>query len=251
MTSRSAPFAKRALSFLGRLASSGRADSTDRVAHKYTGSTAAEYEHNRSHGVKWRTESAIVERILESLPPGRSVLDIPVGTGRFLPLYDRLGMAATGMDVSSDMLSIAREKNVTAKLRLGNIRQIAANDASYDCVLCVRFLNWVDRQGLHAALRELGRVTRSDVIVSVSVYAPGLVRTIRGRVSHQLNRWRTPLEPVTTIHPEATFHQYVHAAGLTVKSVDCVERAADGGVAYNIYHLVRSGENSRVGPAAK
>ena len=53
-------------------------------------------------------EHQAVAGFLSQLDPGSCVLDIPVGTGRFIPLYNNLGLRATGVDASIDMLGEAR-----------------------------------------------------------------------------------------------------------------------------------------------
>ena len=45
-----------------------------------------------------------VENVLRSLPHGQLILDVPCGTGRFLPLLLRAEHRVVGMDISADML---------------------------------------------------------------------------------------------------------------------------------------------------
>jgi phosphatidylethanolamine/phosphatidyl-N-methylethanolamine N-methyltransferase len=65
-------------------------------------------------------------RTLNALPPSR-VLEVGVGTGIALPLYNRQHRV-TGIDLSPDMLKIA-EKRVAQK-KLGNVESIQEMDAS-------------------------------------------------------------------------------------------------------------------------
>ncbi len=51
------------------------------------------------------------------------MIDI-VGTGRFLNLYDKLGLNSLGIVVSEDMLEKARKKSAEAKLKKGNVFEI-------------------------------------------------------------------------------------------------------------------------------
>jgi ubiquinone/menaquinone biosynthesis C-methylase UbiE len=107
-------------------------------------------------------------------PRGASLLDTPVGTGRFLPFYKKYDFRVTGLDISLDMLAAAK-RNATAlgldiALAKGDIRRIDVSDRSFEAALCVRFVNWVDFAGMEAALAELSRVARSALIVSVRVW---------------------------------------------------------------------------------
>lgn len=80
-----------------------------KLKQAYFGDVAARYDANRA-GAKWRAEQEAVReflgRIRETLGD-YSLVDIPVGTGRFLEFYREFDVAATGLDVSGDMLAEA------------------------------------------------------------------------------------------------------------------------------------------------
>ncbi len=210
----------------------------DGLTDRYTGATALHYDARRTGTLKWQTEQAIVERLLGTLPEGASVVDIPVGTGRFLPLYRKLGLAATGMDVSADMLARAREKGTGLPLRLSDIRHIAASDGEYDCALCIRFLNWVDDDGLRAAVRELARVSRQHVIAGVRSYAPLSRLTLRRRIRQQWARWQPRAAGALVVHDHAVVLDAFRQAHLAVESTSLIERSPDG-TDYEVFHLRR------------
>ena len=210
----------------------------DQLTQRYTGARAQDYDARREGTAKWEAEQAIVERLLRSLPSGCSLVDIPVGTGRFLPLYRQLGIHATGMDVSQDMLARAREKCEDATLGLSDIRRIDASDRQYDCALCVRFLNWVGGPALKAAVRELARVSRQHVILGVRCYAPVSGLGLRDRLRQQWARWQPRAEGRIIVHDQHVVQEAFREAGLRVRSADLVE--ASDGTEYRIYHLCRS-----------
>ena len=125
----------------------------------YTGATATGYEARRTSTAKWLSEQIAVAELLRVVPSGATVLDIPVGTGRFLELYQERGLKVAGRDISPDMLRAARNKlnevgGLDCSLELADIRTIPDADDQYDCVLSIRFLNWVDSRGLEEVLRE-------------------------------------------------------------------------------------------------
>jgi ubiquinone/menaquinone biosynthesis C-methylase UbiE len=148
----------------------------DSLARRYRGSRARNYDNERVKLAKWASEQRIVGSFLASLPQGSSVLDVPVGTGRFAAEYKSNGLRATGMDVSPDMLAEAGAKAAAQGLDMtlveGDIRKVPSADNGFDTVVCICFLNWVDEAGARAALRELARVARSNLIVSVRFFAP-------------------------------------------------------------------------------
>lgn len=147
----------------------------DRLAKTYLGTVAEEYDSERAKLAKWSSEQKIVEDLLANLPPDSSIIDIPVGTGRFIEAYHRLHLRAAGMDISPDMIMIAAGKSEKIgygmPLRTADIRHIKAADGAFDTAVCICFLNWVDIDGAKEAFRELVRVARKSLIVSIRHYA--------------------------------------------------------------------------------
>ncbi len=136
--------------------------------------------------VNWR-EQRLVEALLTScqLTPG-SLLDIPCGFGRFTALFARLGITATGADGSGDMVRLARTQQVPAgrgRWLHTDIFRLPFADETFDCVFCVRLLHhrFSDAERLQI-LRELARVSRRTILVSVYLSSPlhNLARHWRG-----------------------------------------------------------------------
>jgi ubiquinone/menaquinone biosynthesis C-methylase UbiE len=157
---------------------------SDRARHtaaKYRGDTARGYEDRRAGQPKWAAEQAAVDGMLMSFPAGTTVLDIPVGTGRFLPLYALRGFKVTGIDISDDMIAQARAKGPVdgVEIRRGDIFSIDIPDASVDLVLAIRIMNLIDASDMVRALGELQRVARGSIIFNIRIWAPG-------------TRWRHP-----------------------------------------------------------
>jgi ubiquinone/menaquinone biosynthesis C-methylase UbiE len=146
----------------------------DTLSTRYTGGVAQSYEALRTGSADWPREQAAVERFLRTLPAGSSIVDVPVGTGRFLEFYKSFGLRPTGLDISLDMMDSAKAKAsalaLDIDLRKADIRRIDTPDRSFDAALCVRFVNWVDFAGFEAVMTELARVARHTIIVSVRVW---------------------------------------------------------------------------------
>lgn len=137
----------------------------DAIRNKYTGRVAECYDDERSWEPKWEAEAAAMARFLATIGGG-NVLDIPVGTGRFLADYKRHGMRAIGLDISADMLAQAQMKMPDADLREGDILSIPLPGYCVDAAIAVRILNWLTVEEVRAALAELSRVTRQWIITS-------------------------------------------------------------------------------------
>jgi len=89
------------------------------------------------------------------------VLEVAVGTGRNLPHYPQ-GVRLTGIDWSSAMLGIARNRAATlereADLRQGDAQALEFPDASFDTVLCAFGLCAIPDE--RRAIAEMARVLR-------------------------------------------------------------------------------------------
>jgi O-antigen/teichoic acid export membrane protein/ubiquinone/menaquinone biosynthesis C-methylase UbiE len=212
------------------------------LASRYTGATAAGYEALRAGNKKWRREQDVVEEFLGGLPAGARILDIPVGTGRFIPVYEQRGFDATGMDISRDMLAEAKRKigsgPGTVAIRNSDIFQIDAPDESFDCVVSIRFMNWIDSDRLARAMTEIRRVTRRHVIVGIRHFVPlDELAPFGPRFLRQLKRRIAPPGGLTA-HRRETVTALFESLELVVLESRRIESAPDG-TDYHIYHLVR------------
>ena len=143
---------------------------------KYVGDTAARYDGHRERDSKWRAEDEAAEAMLRVVDRGARTLDIPVGTGRLLPYLQARGFAAHGLDISPDMLAIARgradELGFAVNLGIGDIRNIPFGDDHFELVTCLRFLNWIDGHATEAAVTELARVTSDKLLLGIRYLPP-------------------------------------------------------------------------------
>lgn len=125
--------------------------------------------YDRTFGaITQRGRQAAVSR-LNRLGSGR-VLEVGVGTGLALPLYDRR-ICVTGIDYSEDMLAKARAR--VAALGLGNVtlRQMDARtldfpDAAFDAVAAMHVLSVVPEP--ERVMAEIARVLRpgGEVVIT-------------------------------------------------------------------------------------
>ncbi|GGP93749.1 class I SAM-dependent methyltransferase [Streptomyces roseolilacinus] len=78
---------------------------------------------------------AALDWLVGSLPAGARVLDVGSGTGR--PTAERLvraGCEVTGIDVSAEMVRIARERVPGARFEQADVRTFEAPEGGYDAV---------------------------------------------------------------------------------------------------------------------
>jgi ubiquinone/menaquinone biosynthesis C-methylase UbiE len=140
---------------------------SQRTASKYKGRMAAIYETKRMKQIRWHEENAIVTSMLESHKP-RSVLDVPVGTGRFLQLYQTLNIKkCVGLDSSESMIELAKAKKSPYPLKVADARQLTQADKSFDTVVCVRFLDLIEEAAMQQVMKELCRVAQHCIILTI------------------------------------------------------------------------------------
>lgn len=113
-------------------------------------------------------------------------LEVAVGTGLNLAVYPS-GVTLTGIDLSEQMLHIARQRAAelgrTVTLEQGNAHALPFDDASFDTVVCTFGLCAIPDPG--AALDEMQRVLRPggrlilvDHVRSISQIARGVQRLL-------------------------------------------------------------------------
>ncbi len=133
-------------------------------AQAYFDSIAADWDRLRSlHVLESDVERAVLEVV--GTAPIASYLDIGTGTGKMLTLLAQRAKSALGVDLSHDMLSMARAHLEKADLRSVQVRSgdayaLPFADASFDLVSIHQLLHFLDEP--QRALREARRVLRPD-----------------------------------------------------------------------------------------
>jgi SAM-dependent methyltransferase len=129
----------------------------------------------------WNTQRTIAKAFRLGGLTG-SVLDVPCGTGRFHRLLGTF-RSWVGADISVQMLGQARAKGPDRTKPAGFIQadaeRLPFGDESFDCVMCIRFIQHVPGNLRPRMLRELHRVTRRLLIIEYKVDNP-LYNRIRG-----------------------------------------------------------------------
>lgn len=167
-------------------------------AYKFQGAVAEGYDAKREAQPKWIVEQKIITDWLSELPPGTSVLDCPVGTGRFLQTFIDKQLPFTGLDVSPDMLvqsalkllpedkvaewvKACNDQDQLLALRIAgkgvlaaaDIRQTGAPDKAVDVALNCRITRWMmgnhGPEGIRAMLTEMQRVAKKQIILTARV----------------------------------------------------------------------------------
>jgi ubiquinone/menaquinone biosynthesis C-methylase UbiE len=140
-----------------------------------------------------------LKRLAEAggLAPGKRLLDLGCGTGRWtIPLVERTGCEAVGVDRSPEMLAKARGKDRTGRIcwRLGDVLAPPAAEASFDCALMSLMLHHLEEP--RAAFRAAFAALRPGGVLLVR---QGTLEQIADDTAHRffpeaitIDRKRTP-----------------------------------------------------------
>jgi ubiquinone/menaquinone biosynthesis C-methylase UbiE/DNA-binding transcriptional ArsR family regulator len=178
------------------------------AAQKYFREHAAEWDRIRKlHVADAAVEGAI--RAALSDQKFRSLLDLGTGTGRMLELFGPHIERGLGLDLSLDMLLLARDRLERAGLRHCSVRQgdiydLPLADNSFDAVIIHQVLHFLDDGA--RAVHEAARVLRPGGSLLIVDFAPHELEFLREQHAHRrlgfapeaVSQWLTAagLEPV-------------------------------------------------------
>lgn len=157
------------------------------AAAAYFRDNAAEWDRIRSLHI----DDGEVERVLAERLAGRAIddfLDIGTGTGRLLELFAPRAKHAVGIDLSREMLAVARANLERAGLRHVSVRQadlyqLPLPGASFDVVTMHQVLHYLEDPA--AAVAEAARVVRPGGMLIIVDFAPHEREELRERHAHR------------------------------------------------------------------
>lgn len=193
-------------------------------ADAYFARNAARWDEIRSLYV---SEAAVEAAILEAVGPDpvRRLVDLGSGTGRMLTLLGPRAATAVGLDLSQQMLNIARTHVAEAglkacELRHGDIFDTRLPDGSADLVVVHQVLHYLGDPA--AAVREAGRLVGQGGRLLIVDFAPHALEFLREQHQHrrlgftdaEMGRW---LEETGLSKVRIDALPSVRKDGLTVK----------------------------------
>jgi ubiquinone/menaquinone biosynthesis C-methylase UbiE/DNA-binding transcriptional ArsR family regulator len=223
----------------------------ERLAAVRANRAAAAQNYFRRHAAQWdrirrlhvadtAVESAIRAALADK--PIRSLLDLGTGTGRMLELFGPDIERGLGLDLSLDMLALARARLDRAGLkhcsvRHGDIYDLALPRDSFDVVIIHQVLHFLD-DSAHA-IAEAARVLRPGGRLLVVDFAPHDLEFLREEHAHR--RLGFAAETVT---------QWLEAAGLDVLRQETLPPGPQGKIAVSLW-LARDPRIVLAAPASR
>jgi ubiquinone/menaquinone biosynthesis C-methylase UbiE len=184
---------------LGQLDHDDRIIARDRqrLASVRAARAAAAQNYFRKHAAEWDrirklhvADAAVEAAIRDALGarPFRSLLDLGTGTGRMLELFGPQVERGLGLDLSLDMLLVARDRLERAGLRNCSVRQgdiydLTIADNSFDAVIIHQVLHFLDDGA--RAVKEAARVLRPGGSLLVVDFAPHELEFLREKHAHR------------------------------------------------------------------
>src|ERR1051325_1814112 len=210
----------------------------DRLAAVRAQRAAAAQDYFRAHAAQWDRirkrpgpDEAVEQAIRDALAdkPFRSLLDLGTGTGRILEMFGGELERGLGIDLSLDMLLLARARIERAGLRHCSVRQgdiynLEVTPNSFDVVIIHQVLHFLDDGA--RAIREAARVLAPSGRLLWIDFAPHALEFLREEHAHR----RLGFAPETVA-------QWMSAAGLdmTMHRSLVPEPGSDGKVAVSLW----------------
>nr|WP_100012813.1 class I SAM-dependent methyltransferase [Lentibacillus sediminis] len=133
----------------------------------------AEFWHSRSEKM-WERGSRkdILPFIEKHLQKGSRVLDIGCGDGYGTLKLCAAGYQASGMDLSSEMIALAKERAGLSGVSFlqGDVSELPYEDASLDAVMAINVLEWTASP--MKALGEMSRVVKEGGLIFAGILGP-------------------------------------------------------------------------------
>jgi ubiquinone/menaquinone biosynthesis C-methylase UbiE len=210
----------------------------ERLAAVRTARATSAQAYFRAHAAEWdrirrlhAADAAVEGEIKTALAdrPFRTLLDLGTGTGRMLELLGPGLERGLGIDLSLDMLALARARLDRAGLRHCSVRQgdiydLALPRDSFDVVILHQVLHYLDDGA--RAVREAARVLRPQGRLLVVDFAPHELEFLREEHAHRRLGFA-----------RETISQWLEQAGLDVVSHRSLlpEPGSDGEIAVSLW----------------
>ena len=223
----------------------------ERLAAVRVSRAAAAQNYFRRHAAEWdrirrlHVADAAVEAAIRAALDGkpiRTLLDLGTGTGRMLELFGPDIERGLGLDLSLDMLALARARLDRAGLqhcsvRHGDIYDLALPRDSFDVVIVHQVLHFLDDSA--RAIAEAARVLRPGGRLLVVDFAPHDLEFLREEHAHR--RLGFAAETVA---------QWLEAAGLDVLRQETLPPGPQGKIAVSLW-LARDPRIVLAAPASR
>jgi len=113
------------------------------------------------------TDTPWIDRFLDCLPKGAKILDIGCGPGTFTGYVANKGYKIKGIDLSSKMINIAREKVPGIDFKVADMRKLSYEGEVFDGLLAAYSLIHIPSKEMVATLKGFYRILQKGGVLLV------------------------------------------------------------------------------------
>jgi ubiquinone/menaquinone biosynthesis C-methylase UbiE len=106
------------------------------------------------------SDTLYISKFLKLLPPGSKILDIGSGPGQFAKFMSEGGYLVEGIDLSPQMVEVARAKVPNIKFELMDMRKLTFPNNSFDGLLVSYSLIHIPEEEVEATIQGFYRVLK-------------------------------------------------------------------------------------------
>lgn len=122
----------------------------------------------------WELEKNILNNILDVFYPSKKIenyLDFACGTGRICSFLEDRANNSFGIDITEEMIKIARDQCKKTKFIVGDITINSLNEPEkYDLITAFRFFLNAEKELRESALSEIGKIISKDGILVFNIH---------------------------------------------------------------------------------
>jgi len=141
--------------------------------NRYHGEIAKNYIKKRVRQKKWNIEQSIIKELISREHSCSTLLDVPFGTGRFVDMYLSKKIDVYGLDISQDMIAVAKETLGSSfdkcKITIGTADNLPYKNEFFDVVISCRYFSIISYSMARNVLSELQRVSKSKIILNIRI----------------------------------------------------------------------------------
>lgn len=108
-----------------------------------------------------------LDSFTKRLPAGGSILDVGCGSGYIASVLEKQGFTVTGVDISTEMLKLARENAPKSTFLRMSMRRLEFPKESFDGVVCLYSIIHVPRRYHLGILKRFRRVLKPKGLLAI------------------------------------------------------------------------------------
>lgn len=174
------------------------------------------------------------EAFCKLLKPGAKVLDIGCAAGRDTHSLKQAGFEAVGVDLSKNLLAIAKRDHPDITFLEADMRHLPFDDGTFDGIWALAAFHHLEKSDMLPTLKEWRRVLKPGGVLFLSTkMGSGLLKTQEAMVSNQAREF--------TLLSKEELHDLLNQAGFAKHWLRTEESGSRKGLFW-LYALYRKAE---------